>query len=91
MDNYRFCNLTDEEKKCTSHEDYTISEIMEIISETVLSDTDREIANLRFTKKMTYEAIAEIVDRDCKTVQKRVKEISKKLKITAYRLLLQKK
>lgn len=91
MDNSRFSNLTDEEKKCTSHNDYTVSEIMEIIAETVLSDTDREIANLRFTKAMTYERIAEKVDRDCKTVQKRVKKISEKLKRTAYRLLHEKK
>lgn len=91
LDKTRFFDLSNEEKIQLTYKDFTVSEITEIIAETVLSNKDREIAMLRFTKLMTYEDIAERVDLDWKTVQKRVPMISEKLKQTVYRLLYQHK
>lgn len=91
MDKTRFSDLTKEDKIQLTYKDFTVSEITEIITETVLSDEDREIAMLRYTKAMTYEAIAEKVDLDWKTVQKRIPKISDKLKHTVCKLLYQNK
>lgn len=50
----------------------TVSELKHIISETPMRETARKIAELRYCHEKTYEEIAEIVDCDWKTVQRRM-------------------
>lgn len=63
-------------------EDFTVSEMREIIAETILTDENRRIAELRYIKLLSYEQIAEKVLIDKRTVQSRIKSINAKLKNT---------
>lgn len=87
MDKTRFIALTKEERENLTLDDFTISEILELINETVLSPENRTIARLRFAKAMTIEAIAEKVNRDMKTVQRRIPIIKKQLNKTILKFL----
>lgn len=87
MDKTRFLRMNKEEKTKLTLEDFTVSEINEIIEETAMSEVNREIARLRFTKSMTAEAIAERVDRDEKTVKRNLPTIRKKLSATIRKII----
>lgn len=65
---------------------FTKSEILFIIDETPLSERDRMIAIKRYTERMTYEEIAEIVDCDYRSVMRALPSISRKLKKTCAQL-----
>lgn len=67
---------------------FTNSEAMEIISETLLSKTDREIATDKFVKGMTNEEISADVGYDGRTIQRKLREISKKLKRTFVKMCI---
>lgn len=81
-----FSSLTDDAKRALSKDDFTVSEILEIIDETPLTDIDKEIAILRYTKCMTFEDIAVRVCLDKQTIQKRIPKISIRLKLTCTKL-----
>nr|DAU61047.1 MAG TPA: ECF sigma factor [Caudoviricetes sp.] len=87
MDKTRFSALTKEEKENLTLNDFTVSEIIELINETVLSPENRIIARLRFAKAMTIEAIAEKIKRDVKTVQRRLPAIEIQLNKTILKFL----
>jgi DNA-directed RNA polymerase specialized sigma24 family protein len=63
-------------------EDFTVSEMREIIAETILTDENRRIAELRYIKLLSYEQISEKVLIDKRTVQSRIKSINAKLNNT---------
>lgn len=63
-------------------EDFTVSEMREIIAETILTDENKQIAELRYIKLLSYEQIAEKVLIDKRTVQSRIMSINAKLKNT---------
>lgn len=63
-------------------EDFTVTEMREIIAETILTDENRRIAELRYIKLLSYEQIAEKVLIDKRTVQSRIKSINAKLNNT---------
>ena len=63
-------------------EDFTVSEMREIIAETILTDENKQIAELRYIKLLSYEQIAEKVLIDKRTVQSRIKSINAKLNNT---------
>lgn len=81
-----FSKLSEEEKYRLSAKDFTVSEIREIISETSLSETDIKIAECRYIKAMTMAQIAEEVNLDEKTIQRKIPKISDKLKRTLQKL-----
>lgn len=83
-----FANLTNDEKMALTSNDFTISEITEIINETALNKLDKNIAVMRYIKRMTFDEIANKLDRDIKTIQKRIPNISIKLKQTCVKLFL---
>ncbi len=87
MDKTRFYALTKEEKEKLTINDFIVSERLELIDETILSPENRKIARLRFTRAMTFEAIAEKVGRDYKTIQRRVSAIEKQLNNTIQKLV----
>ena len=63
-------------------ENFTVTELSEIIADTILTDEDRKIAQLRYIKLLPYEKIAEIVCLDKRTVIARVKTIKSKIEKT---------
>ena len=65
-----------------------MSEITEIINETVLSAEDRIIAEEKYIKDKTIQEIASIVFLSEKTVQRKISEISKKLKRTLQKIII---
>lgn len=67
------------------------SETREIIDETLLTDTERRIAEDRFLKAMTIEKIAEDVGIERRSVSKQTKRVSMKLKNTFKKMCLDKK
>lgn len=82
-----FKNFTPEEKYALTYKDFLVSEILEIIAETVLSDEDRKIAILKYTRAMTISQIADNVNLDKKTIQNRLPLISEKIRRTLQKLL----
>lgn len=84
----RFEDLTKEEKEKITLNDLTVSEIKNVIEETVFSkEIDVDIAILRFAKNMTHEKIAERIDYHKNTIQNRLIDIEKRLNKTIQKLL----
>lgn len=81
-----FARMTENEKLLLASEDFIVSEIMEIISETPLNEQDKLIAELRYVRCHTIEKISEIIQIDKKTTHKKIKIISNKLKTTFSRM-----
>lgn len=77
-----FCSLTEKEKRELTFDKFTVSEIQEIINETVLRDEDRKIAELRFINCKTIQQIADFIYIDYKTCVKRLERISILIKQT---------
>ncbi len=75
----RFQDLSKEDKLKLTFDDLTVSEIRDIIEETVLSNENKKIAELRFIKAYTIEKIAEKMGFDKRTIKSRVSCITKKL------------
>lgn len=83
-----FAKLSDDEKMALTSNDFTISEITEIINETALNKLDKNIAIMRYIKKMTFDEISIKLNRDVRTIQKRLVNISIKLKSTCVKLFI---
>lgn len=73
-----FKSLSEEEINALSHEDFTVSEIQEILNDTALSKIDRKIAHDRFIDCMTLEEISAKENYDIKTVMSHMDKICKK-------------
>ena len=69
-------------------DDFTVSEIRYIIEETVLTEVDQKIAELRFIKKLSIERIAEVMGYDKKTIFNHSNTIKEKLLKTIQKILL---
>lgn len=82
-----FDTLTEEEKRNLTSKDFTVSEIIWLISETPMRDEDKRIAVKRFVQCKTLEQIAEETELDIKTVKKRVTIIELELKLTCLKAL----
>lgn len=67
---------------------FTNSETMEIIDETALSETERRIAVCKFIKMMTVDEIANDVGYDVRTIQRKAKQVSLKLKSTFMKMCI---
>lgn len=77
-----FCNLTKEEKAKLTFEDFTVSEIKELLEETSLRNDDRQIAIERFIECKSMQEISDNLYIDIKTCTKRIEKINQKLKST---------
>ena len=84
----RFQDLSKEDKMKLTFDDFTVSEIRYIIEETVLTESDQRIAELRFIKKLSIERIAEVMGYDKKTIFKHSNAIKEKLLKTIQKILL---
>ena len=82
----RFTNLTNEELQKLIFTDFLKSELMELIEETILTDLDRTIAILKFTRLKTNEEVAEEVLYDPKTVKSHARKTHRKLIETLLKL-----
>lgn len=60
--------------KCRPRPKYTNSQITELIKEHIHDELDQKILYLKFVKGKTNEAIAEAVERDTKTVYRRLRK-----------------
>ena len=83
-----FAQLTEDAKMALTAQDFTVSEIKEIINETPLSVVEREIAYCRYVDCMTFEEIADRMNYGVTTVKRHLPRISIKLKTTCTRLFL---
>lgn len=82
MDLERIRGLTREERISLILEDLTMSEMKAVIAETILTEENIKIAELRFLKLHTAEKIAERLGYDDRTVANRIKFIKERLKNT---------
>ncbi len=80
-----FCNLTDEEKSKLTFDDFTVSEIKELLDETSLRKDDRTIATERFIECKSVQEIADKLYIDFKTCTSRIAKIEQKLKGTCFK------
>ena len=74
--------LTREERITLILEDLTMSEMKAVIAETILTEENIKIAELRFLKLYTAERIAERLGYDDRTVANRIKFIKERLRNT---------
>jgi len=81
-----FKKLTDDAKKSLCKDNFTISEIKEIIAETPLTQLDRDIAILRYCECMSFDEIADKLEYDIRTIRKHLPTISLSLKSTCAKL-----
>ena len=82
MDLERIRGLAREERITLILEDLTMSEMRAVINETILTEENIKIAELRFLKLYTAEKIAERLGYDDRTVANRIKFIKERLKNT---------
>lgn len=82
MDLERIRGLTKEERFALILEDLTMSEMKAVIAETILTEENIKIAELRFLKLYTAERIAERLGYDDRTVANRIKFIKERLRNT---------
>ena len=82
MELERIRRLTREERIALLLEDLTMSEMKAVIAETILTDENIKIAELRFLKLYTGERIAEKLGYDDRTIANRIKFIKDRLRNT---------
>jgi hypothetical protein len=82
MELERIRTLTKEERTLLPLEDLLLSEMRAIIAETILTDENIKIAEMRFLKLMNGEKIAEHLGYDSRTMQARIKFIKERLRNT---------
>lgn len=82
MDLERIRRLSKEERENIILADLTMSEMRAVINETILSDENLKIAELRFLKLYTAERIAEKLGYDDRTIANHIKFIKERLKNT---------
>lgn len=83
----RFKNLDEHLKAQLSIIDFTVSETRELLQETVLSDFDREIAELRFLKLMSIEKISDKLCYDKRTISSHIKSIQERIQKTIKKII----
>jgi hypothetical protein len=83
----RFKGITNEEKAALTFDDFTVSELKFLIEETVLTDRDRQIAELKLCRAFTIERICNKFDYDDKTIEAAVFKIKDKVKKTIQKVL----
>ena len=76
------CSLSDEEKAKLTHEDFSKSEIKEILDDIVLSPELRECANLLFIENLNLSQVAERLQINWQTIKH--KDVYLKKKIISY-------
>lgn len=82
MDLERIRGLTRAEREAIILSDLTMSEMRAVINETIFTDENIKIAELRFLKLYTAERIAEKLGYDDRTIASRIKFIKERLKNT---------
>ena len=88
MNTTRFNELSKQEKFALTIKDLTVTELAEVIEETLFSkEIDKEIAKYRFLKFMSLERTAEEVGYDWKSVQKRLPHIQEQLNSTIHKIV----
>lgn len=83
----RFARLPRRDIRKLTLNDFTVTEIRHLISETVLTERDIEIAEMRFIKLYTVEKIAERLGYDERTIKSACVKILDKLLLTIQRVL----
>ena len=81
-----FKQLTEDARKSLTHDNFTVSEIKEIIAETALTQLDRDIAVYRYCECMSFDEIAEKLGYDIRTIKRHLPSISLSLKTTCAKL-----
>lgn len=79
--------MTEEEIRNLTHEDFTVSELNEIIEETPMSRLDRKIARCRYADRMTIDEISESAMVERKTVIKRLSKINPMMTRTVMKIV----
>lgn len=75
------------EPKALSYEDFTVSQLKQIIDETPMSNSDRQIAYKMFIERKTQLDIADEVGvSEPRTIGNNKERISKRLRVTASKL-----
>ena len=82
MEFERIRRLTQDERAELKLEDLTMSEMKSVIGETILTDENIKIAELRFLKLCTAEKIAEKLGYDDRTIASRIRFIKERLRNT---------
>lgn len=78
--------LSNDAKMALTCQDFTISEIEELIQETPLTDIDRRIAKLKYIRRFTIEEISYEVGFHPRTIQRHLSDISAAIKSTITKL-----
>lgn len=84
-----FTQLSNEQKKGLTYDDFTVSELTEIINETPLTSLEKELAVERFINRMTYEGLSKKFYYEPRTIKSKLAKISKLLKKTCVKLFFQ--
>ena len=82
MDLERIRSLSKAEREAIIFADLTMSEMKAVINETILTEENIKIAELRFLKLYTAEKIAEKLGYDDRTIAHRIQFIKERLKNT---------
>ena len=82
MELERLKALNKEERANIIIADLTVSEMKAVIAETILTDENVKIAELRFLKLYTAEKIADKLGYDQRTIAHRIQFIKERLKNT---------
>lgn len=82
MELERIRRLTEQQRRELLLEDLTMSEMKAVIAETILTEENIKIAELRFLKLYTGEKIAERLGYDDRTIANRIKFIKDRLRNT---------
>lgn len=82
MEFERIKTMSKEERANLIIADLTMSEMKAVIAETILTDENIKIAELRFLKLYTAEKIADKLGYDQRTIANRIKFIKERLKNT---------
>lgn len=80
--------LSNDAKMSLTYQDFTISEIEELIQETPLTDIDRRIAKLKYIRRFTIKEISYEVGLHPRTIQRHLPDISVAIKSTITKLYL---
>ena len=82
MELERIRRLNEQQRRELLLEDLTMSEMKAVIAETILTEENIKIAELRFLKLYTGEKIAERLGYDDRTIANRIKFIKDRLRNT---------
>lgn len=83
-----FRKMTDEQKYALTYQDFTVSEIKELIAETPMCDLDKRIAVGKFVNDMTADEIGDKEHLDVRTVARHILKIRCLIKCTCIKYLV---